>query len=215
MPKRFLRWAANRRLSGGDFCIVSNNCWGAHVYKNAGMPYATPFVGVAIDSHDYLKLLSNWHWIRSLPVFRSVSSNAAIEKIRRQRQHLWPIGVIEGEVEIHFMHELDWDVAIEKWRRRVDRIPECRDRLFIKFDDVDGIGDEEIERFRMLDFPNKVFFTSSKKRSTLYPQSVFIPTDDGKLPDGWSLSKISPLYFDSAAWISGKPAGRFGWWRFA
>ena len=38
------------------FTVVSNNCWGAHIYQALGVPYATPFVGLFIPPADYLEL---------------------------------------------------------------------------------------------------------------------------------------------------------------
>lgn len=45
-----------------DFVIVSNNCWGAEIYKRLELEYNTPFVGLMIYGPDYIKLLENFDY---------------------------------------------------------------------------------------------------------------------------------------------------------
>jgi uncharacterized protein (DUF1919 family) len=116
--------------------------------------------------------------------------------------------VLGDRVEIQFMHELDCETAKSKWERRLQRMPEERNRIFLKFDDCDGVDEAQVKRFFALDFPNKVFFTANKHLATMFPCAIYIPTFAGELPDGLTLSKISTLYFASAAWISGRPRPR-------
>lgn len=51
-----------RRRWGGvntPFTIISNNCWGGHVYRYFNMPYDSPTIGLFFESTDYIKFISN------------------------------------------------------------------------------------------------------------------------------------------------------------
>jgi uncharacterized protein (DUF1919 family) len=57
MEYRFRRQLLRMRVHDPEFTIVSNNCWGAHIYQNLGEPYRTPFVGLFLAPECYLRLL--------------------------------------------------------------------------------------------------------------------------------------------------------------
>ena len=202
VPQVMSRRSILSKLGPRPFGVISNNCWGAHIYQAAGLSYTTPFVGLALAPESYLHLLSNWSLIKSPLLFKESSSEACVERIRQARGTFWPVGVLDGEVEIQFMHYRNCEEARAKWERRLQRMPVDRERLFVKFDDRDGLSADQINRFVALDFPNKVFSTGNKSWIGLQC-AVYIPTRTGRLPDGLTLSRISPQYFDSAAGIAG------------
>jgi uncharacterized protein (DUF1919 family) len=212
-PAWAFRKTLEKLIHDSKFAVVSNNCWGAHVYKRMAIPYMTPFVGVSLSSDAYLDLLENWHLLGAPLVFRQSSWDVSIERIRQERRTFWPIGVLGERVEVQFMHETDFETAKSKWERRLLRMSDDRNRIFLKFDDLDGVCEAKIRRFLALDFPNKVFFTATKDLAMTFPSAIYIPTLTGELPDGLTLSKISPLYFDSAAWISGRRQPRLNGFR--
>jgi uncharacterized protein (DUF1919 family) len=72
----------NLRLRNLKFSLVSNNCWGAHVYQRAAIPYTTPFVGVALSPSSYLDLLENWDLLRAPLFFSKSSLDDSIERVR-------------------------------------------------------------------------------------------------------------------------------------
>lgn len=215
VPAWAIRKTLEKRFRGTEFSMVSNNCWGSHVYQYTGIPYMTPFVGVALSPISYLELLENWDLMRTPLRFSDSSMDDSIEGIRQERGTFWPIGVLGDRVEIQFMHESDCETAKSKWERRLQRMPEDRNRIFLKFDDLDGVDEAQARRFFALNFPNKVFFTATKDLAMKFSSAIYIPTPAGKLPDGLTLSKISPLYFDSAAWISGRRQPRLKWFSMA
>jgi uncharacterized protein (DUF1919 family) len=78
--KLLLAWARHA-LRGHDFCIVSNNCWGAHVYQTLERPYQTPFVGLFLMPDDYLNLLENFHELIRQPLrFKNESRHEAVNR---------------------------------------------------------------------------------------------------------------------------------------
>jgi len=190
-------------FASNAFGVVSNNCWGPNIHQTAGIAYITPFVGLFFTPESYLNLLANWGLVRARLEFKEKSSEDRVEKVRRECGTLWPVGVLAGQVEIQFMHYKNRDEARTKWERRLKRMPVDIERLFVKFDDYDGVSADQVSWFAALDFPNEVFFTASEDFIGA-GCAVHIATRTGKLPDGVALSRISPQYFDSASWIGGQ-----------
>jgi uncharacterized protein (DUF1919 family) len=63
--------------------------------------------------------------------------------------------------------------------------------------------------FDQLPFPNKVLFTT--KRNYSFRCAANIPSKEPSVPDGLTLSRLSPTYFDTADWLNGG-TGRVKWW---
>lgn len=55
------RYADQRQSSliGKSFTILSNNCWGGHVYRYFSLPYLTPTIGLYFYPDDYLKFITS------------------------------------------------------------------------------------------------------------------------------------------------------------
>ncbi|MEJ0065398.1 MAG: DUF1919 domain-containing protein [Caulobacteraceae bacterium] len=200
-----LRAAALRTLAGDEtFTIVSNNCWGAHVYRALGVPYATPFVGLFIPPRSYLTLLGDFTRLMGAELrFTAVSRSPSINAWREREGLRYPIGLLGGEVEIDFQHYPDETTAREAWRRRSARMVADPRRLFFKFDDREGATAADIDAFHALALPNKVCFTAK----TSAPYAIVVPpaTGEDHAPDGVALAAISHRYFNTLRWISSLP----------
>ena len=46
-------------LNNTDFSIISNNCWGGHVYRRYNIPYLSPTVGLYFYAEEYITFLQN------------------------------------------------------------------------------------------------------------------------------------------------------------
>ena len=194
------------RTLAGDrpFTIVSNNCWGAHVYQALGITYATPFVGLFVPPQSYLTLLRDFdRLMRSGLEFTPASRSASVNAWREREGLRYPIALLGGEVEIDFQHYRDEAAARETWRRRTARMVADPNRLFFKFDDREGATADDIEAFGALDWPNKVHFTAKAGD----PSAVVVPPAPGEdhAPDGVRLATISRRYFNTLRWISALP----------
>jgi uncharacterized protein (DUF1919 family) len=207
---KFRRALAAKRLKGADFSIVSNNCWGAHVYQTIGRAYATPFVGLFISPASYLRLLMGFPQCLSMPLkFKTDSDEAYVNHARKAHSVQWPIGSLGDGIEIQFMHYKSETEAAEKWKRRVSRISPNPVKWFFKFCDRDECTAVQMAAFDQMPFANKVFFTS--RRDCQSRCRVKIPSNAPCVPDGLSLSRLSPSYFDTADWLGGG-SGRISWW---
>jgi uncharacterized protein (DUF1919 family) len=199
-----LRSRLLRSLAGPPFTIVSNNCWGAHVYQALAVPYATPFVGLFIPPEGYLALLSDFAGLMRADLRFVTASRSASVNAWRERQGLsYPIGMLGGEVELDFQHYPDEGAALGAWRRRSARMVADPGRLFFKFDDREGATGADIAAFDALDLPNKVCFTAKPYDTP----TVVVPPAPGEdhVIDGNALGGISRRYFNTLRWISPLP----------
>ncbi len=206
----FRRGVAKRRLKAADFSIISNNCWGAHIYKTLGRPFSTPFIGLFITPKSYLQLLSAFAEYLLVPLkFQTDSSESWVNVLREANTNRWPIGSLGDGVEIQFMHYKSEKEAAEKWKRRLARLSTQPERLFFKFCDRDGCTSEQMALFHRLPLRNKVFFTA--RQDCPLDCAVKIPLNEPFVPDGLALSLLSPAYFDTVDWLNGG-SGRVRWW---
>ncbi|WP_062108634.1 DUF1919 domain-containing protein [Bacillus niameyensis] len=148
------------KLHNRDFTIISDNCWGGFVYQNYNLSYKSPFVGLFIFSPDYLELLEDLEeYLKKKIIFISPTRSKYQEVLLEDNTFgKYPIGLLGGEVEIHFLHYKDEKEALQKWEYRIKRIN--YDNLIIKFADRDLSSYELIERFDKLPFSNKICFTA-------------------------------------------------------
>jgi uncharacterized protein (DUF1919 family) len=188
-----------------EFTIISNNCWGAHIYQAMRIEYKSPFVGLFIPPTSYLHLLRRFdYYIRSNLTFTNESSSASINLWRDRAGLDYPIGLLDGQVELHFQHYTSENEARSKWRRRCRRVNPDPLRWFFKFDDREGATAEDLGEFCGLPLTNKVCFTG-----TAYGFStIVVPGEPGDehVSDGEALSRISRRYFNTLRWVSTRPA---------
>jgi len=200
------------KVGGKRFTIVSNNCWGAHVYQDLGIAYETPFVGLFVDPDSYLNLLSRFRSVIQSPLtFARASQHPAVNTYRREQGGEYPIGKLADDIEIQFLHCKTEAEAADKWNRRVARIPPDDDALFVKFCDHDNnyrFGGPErvtrahLEAFDALPFAHKVCFVGTEQPAL--QSAVFIPGQpEGFVPHGAALQRAAKPYFDVGAWLTG------------
>jgi uncharacterized protein (DUF1919 family) len=144
-------------LKQRDFSIISNNCYGGNFYKVLKTPYRTPTAGLYFMAEDYIRLLGN------LKFYMDVE----LQFVEESRfDHLkgvdYPVGILNNEIEIHFLHYATKEEAYEKWERRKKRIN--WDKLFIMWNDQNLFREEMLQEFEQLPYQNKVFFSAKDRK---------------------------------------------------
>lgn len=146
-----------RKFCGvNSFTIVSNNCWGGHVYRYFNMPYSSPTVGLYIFSEDYVRFVYDFkkYMMMDLDFISYKESKYKDEIINNKHTHV-PIGKL-GDVEIVFLHYKTKEEALEKWNRRKSRI--CWDNLIFKMSEQNLCTLELLKAFDSLPQKNKIIF---------------------------------------------------------
>lgn len=186
------------KVKNDNFTLISNNCWGAEIYRELGIKYRTPFVGMYIFAPDYIKMLKKLssEYLRDMR-FAELSKYPEVNNERLT--HYYPIGVLGDSVEVHFIHYKTERIAREKWRRRLNRIN--WKNIFVQFSDRDLFEEKYLIDFDSLRF-KKVFF--SAKQYSKYPWSVWIEDCSGEknVMDGKLLYLYSKKYFSIYNWLN-------------
>ena len=187
-----------------NFVVVSNNCWGAEIYKRLDLEYNTPFVGLFFYGPDYIKLLENFDF------YMNKELSFVNESKWSKKTILFPIGKLD-DIEIHFMHYKNEEEAFSKWSRRVERMKQNNelDNFFFKICDRDLTDDDIVSRFHKLPFKNKVSFGVGSNNNMNHIQ-IKEGNNAQFVPDGVELYKCSFKYFDIFKWINtGKISNNF------
>lgn len=184
------------------FCIISNNCWGAEVYKEFSLEYNTPFVGLFIPPLDFVKLCNALpSYLEKELRFVSKSKFPDYQKIN------YPLALLE-DVEIHFVHYKSEEEAVSKWNRRRERMPGNTELFCIKGDDRE-LSDWKYFTAAWNKIPyQKIFF--SKTNDTAIQNLVWLSEYSRKnsIPDGKALYKVSKNHINIGKLLSNQPYRR-------
>ena len=186
----------DRKLFGRqEFVIISNNCWGAEIYKRLKKPYNTPFVGLFLYGPDYLKLVERFDHYMAQPLTFASQSVWSSEPVK------YPIGKLD-DIEVHFLHYRSADEAAEKWNRRLSRMKQVTDKnkYYFKICDRDLTTPALIERFHKAPLTNKISFgiaPVSSKNHIIVTEG----RDKTSVPDGVILYQLGFKYVDVFKWI--------------
>lgn len=184
-----------------DFCIISNNCWGAEFYIERNIQYNSPFVGLFIPPFQFVRMVNNLpSYLKLDLVFIKKTRVKEYEELHLKKQY--PIGLV-GDIELHFLHYEDENEAREKWTRRLSRMPQDPANWFIKACDGEIMDwSEYIGLWNSIPY-NKIFF-SAKKRSEIDNLVRIDESYNDYVTDGKALYKLSKDYFDVDKWIDSK-----------
>ena len=176
-----------------NFTIIASNCIGTAIYKDLDIKYQTPTVGLLFFAPCYIKLISNLRYFLESPLIFTKTSKYLGDSVP------YPIGLLDNEIEIHFLHNVDEQEAYEKWTSRLKRVNYSN--LYFIFTDRDLATEKEIEEFDKLDYENKVCFTAKE-----YPNlksTIFVKEYDGceYIGDLYS-SKLYRKYLDVVGWLN-------------
>jgi uncharacterized protein (DUF1919 family) len=194
-------WGRRGRIRDRRFTIVSNDCWAAEVYRDLKLPYATPFVGTRIMGPEFMEL------IRDLPralagrlesLAPSESRYAElVERELREWKH-YTLGLLDGRIELHFLHYDTFAEAADKWHRRVERV--VWSNLFYKLSaDKDGFTEEHVREFDAMELPGKIAFVRRP-----YPGvRCAVVCGDEYDTDAVKFYRPSLRHFDLSGWLNG------------
>ncbi len=192
------------RLKNKNFTIISNNCWGGEVYRDMGLPYQTPFVGLFLFAPCYIRLLNNLEgYLEGELTFAKTSRYEFANQQRKEGiWEFYPIGLLGDDIEIHFLHYSSDSEAREKWSRRLERVSWKQGNIFFKFCDRGLCTEQHIAEFDGLDFTHKVCFTSKSYpdlKSTLWIKEC---RNEPYVVDGGMLYRVCRNYFDVIDWLN-------------
>lgn len=191
-----------KRVRNYDFTIISSNCWGTKIYQELGLPYNTPFIGMFFYAPCYMKLLGNIReYLQFAISFTGKSKYDEANEAREISNNYYPIGLINGDIEIHFLHSQDATECLNKWNKRLSRMN--WDSLFFSFTDRDLCNEEILKTFDSLPYEQKVCFTA--KEYPVFSSCVYLLEfkDEPFVGDIYTNFDITKKYFDIIDWLNG------------
>ncbi|UOQ55175.1 DUF1919 domain-containing protein [Hymenobacter cellulosivorans] len=189
-----------QQLHNRDFTVISNDCWGAEVYKHFDLPFNTPFIGLMLMAPDFIELLRNPRYYLSQPlVFQEKSRYDMINELQKTHKHPFPVATLGDKVELQFLHYHSQEEAAAKWPRRVERIN--WDNLRVKFDGSKDFATPELVReFTKLPYQKLLLL---EKPVAGVPEGVLVPD---YTTNGMELFRRSLSHFDLLNWLQPKSA---------
>ena len=150
------------RLIDDDVSIISSNCFAGRIMQDKHMKYNTPTLGLYFMFPDYIEFLQHLeHYLTEAKIVFVEHSKYALGDERRAKwKHWYPIGLLDGKVEIHFLHYFTEEEAATKWYRRARRVN--FDKLLIVGMDQNRCTEADIKAFDRLPFKQKMFFSSKE-----------------------------------------------------
>lgn len=150
------------KLIDKDTSIISSNCFAGRIMQDLGMQYNSPTLGLYFWSSDYIEFLTNlrYYLTEAKIEFVEHSKYPLGDERRKNWRHWYPIGLLNGKVEIHFLHYYTEEEAAEKWYRRASRVN--WDKLLIIGMEQNLCTIGEIRAFDGLPFDNKLFFSTKE-----------------------------------------------------
>jgi len=113
MSARVAAAVDRRRIGDAPFCVIASDCWGGEVYRRLVRPYNTPFVGLYLEQKDFAQMLTD---LRGYVTGELRFVDARASGVNH------PVGVLGGDVRVHFLHYASEAEAREKWENRRSRI---------------------------------------------------------------------------------------------
>lgn len=149
-----------RSLIQPSTTIISSNCFSGRIMQDLNMQYNSPTLGLYFWYPDYIEFLSHleYYLTEAKLTFVEHSKYKLGDERREKWKHWYPIGLLDGKVEIAFLHYHSEQEAADKWYRRASRV-NLGDLLVVGFEQ-NLCTIEDIEKFDTLPIENKIFFSS-------------------------------------------------------
>lgn len=141
--------------------VITSNCFAGRIMQDLKMQYNSPTEGLYFMMPDYLEFLEHLEYYTQKAKLSFVKhSRYQLGDSRRLLAPPYPIGLLGGKVEIHFLHYHSEKEAEEKWHRRCGRI-NFSDLLVIGVDQ-NLCKKNDVVNFSKLHYTKKIFFSSTE-----------------------------------------------------
>jgi uncharacterized protein (DUF1919 family) len=169
------------------FSYISNNCLAQELYFAESREYDSPFIGsLFVNDMQFVKLCLNYdYYINIEPIF-GLPKEDSIWAV--QNKGVWynhpeiippyPVMFID-DIEIHWIHEIDINILLDKYRRRINRYKEKKIIPFFILCVSDLCNDHnQIEYKNMLieftSIKNSIYLTKYEKDLEIKKDNIFL-----------------------------------------
>lgn len=183
-----------REFIDNDTTIISSNCFAGRVMQDLNIKYNSPTLGLYFMYPDYIEFLQHLEFYLKDAKIQFVEHSKYLlgDQRRANWKHWYPIGLLGGKVEIHFLHYYTEKEAEMKWYRRVSRVN--FNKLIVIGMEQNRCTIDDILAFDTLPIKNKIIFTTKKLETR---SNIFISEfeKDGIVGDPYKKGHVFYQYF--------------------
>lgn len=152
-----------KSVGTGNLSIISSNCFAGRIMQDLKMEYNSPTLGLYFMFPDYIEFLQHLeYYLKEAKIEFVEHSKYSLGDERRMirsiTHHWYPIGLLGGKVEIHFLHYHTEEEAAQKWYRRANRVN--LNNLLIIGMEQNLCTLQDIKEFNNLPFKRKIMFST-------------------------------------------------------
>lgn len=129
--------------------IIVNTCFGGIAYHHLGLECISPTKNLFMEDEDYIKFIKNYD-----EYIYSELTYSGEDGFDENQQVYYPIGILGGDIRIHFNHYNSFTKAKLKWDERCKKIN--KDNTIFMMLTFDS---EAIKMFHQLPYKNKYCFS--------------------------------------------------------
>lgn len=190
------KFILRKKILNTDMTIISSNCIAGIIYNDLKLRFMSPTINLYFQPNDFIKFLSNLEFYL----------NAELEEYK-DSDISFPIGILNNEIKIYFMHYKSFNDAKIKWTERCKRVN--LKNIYVIMTDRDNCTLENIKDFENLSYQNKIIFTSKKYefiKSSVYCSEYKNEKSVGMLMDFRNILGYRQYdkYFDFIKWFNGR-----------
>lgn len=196
------------KVKNKNFTIISDDGWGAQVYRAFNLQELTPFIGITIYNEDFLLLISALqHHLRSPLKFIDASESRHNVHYRKTLIKKYPVALLGETIELHFVAYKSASCAEQKWNERLTRIN--WNNLFIKMDiSRDDNPWDSLTQFHAVtkNYANKICFIDALRLRDIedHPFKDSVHPLEYWNPESEILFPIAHTSFNVTGWLNGK-----------
>lgn len=145
------------RLIKNPVTIISDDCWGGYVYHYLGLEFSSPLINTAWDKTEFSKFIQD-------PLFYLQTELTMVQE-GDLRRGIWPIGRLgtaKKNVQIQFVHNVDFMEAEQQWIRRKKRMNQNNILVKMGFDISDQNAKTYIDAFENCKFRKVLFYNGDE-----------------------------------------------------
>ena len=129
------------------------------MYRYFNLPYLSPTIGMYFFGDEFVKFVSDLkHFCTSDIKMISFEESRHLDQLRIQGiDNTVPIALLDNDVKIVMLHYHTPEEAIEKWKRRAERVN--WNNIIVKFSEHNDATPEHLRFVDELEYEKKVIFT--------------------------------------------------------
>lgn len=195
------------RIKKKNFTIISDDGWGAQVYRAFNLQELTPFIGITIYNEDFLALAARLKHHLSQPL-RFIDAAASRHNPNYQNTLVkkYPIALLGDTIELHFAAYKSPSYAEQTWKERITRIN--WGNLLLKMDLSRGENlSDSLTQFQAIakDYTNSVCFLDALRIRDIedHPLKNSVHIVEYWNPESEILFPLTHASFDVTGWLNG------------